>query len=206
MHKLGKGLKKKIKGKKGKEKEDDLFDPAILEQYRRDKAAAAAAAAAKAAASGEDFDPSAEENGSPTAANGATSSAEPGADKKDSEEWEKFKLLTSGNNNCLLSSIKVIFKCLKSRSIDSLLSAYHEQFCWGNSAVFDIISMVFNEFPVHSPSYLLKKSWNGHRTYRWNISMKFQEILLDSFHAGLSFTGYFVLIRMLSESFSLYYY
>ncbi|KAK4003337.1 hypothetical protein OUZ56_005105 [Daphnia magna] len=101
MHKLGKGLKKKIKGKKGKEKEDDLFDPAILEQYRRDKAAAAAAAAAKAAASGEDFDPSAEENGSPTAANGATSSAEPGADKKDSEEWEKFKLLTSGVDTIL---------------------------------------------------------------------------------------------------------
>ncbi|XP_057364494.1 protein stoned-A-like [Daphnia carinata] len=101
MHKLSKGLKKKIKGKKGKEKEDDLFDPAILEQYRRDKAAAAAAAAAKAAASGEDCDPSAEENGSPTAANEATSSTEPGADKKDSEEWQKFKLLTSGVDTIL---------------------------------------------------------------------------------------------------------
>lgn len=96
MHKLGKGLKKKIKGKKGKEKEDDLFDPAILEQYRRDKAAAAAAAAATAAATGEDFDPSAEENGTSTA-NEAAAAAEPGADKKDSEEWQKFKLLTSGN-------------------------------------------------------------------------------------------------------------
>ena len=95
MHKLGKGLKKKIKGKKSKEKEDDLFDPAILEQYRRDKAAAAAAAIA-AAATGEDFDPFAEENGTSTA-NEVAAAAEPSADKKDSEEWQKFKLLTSGN-------------------------------------------------------------------------------------------------------------
>lgn len=92
MHKLSKGLKKKIKGKKGKEKEDDLFDPAILEQYRRDKAAAAAAAAATL---GEDHDPSAEENGSPTTSEAAAAAAEPDKNQ-DSEEWQKFKLLTSG--------------------------------------------------------------------------------------------------------------
>ena len=45
MHKLSKGLKKKIKGKKGKDKEDDLFDPANLEKYRREAQQAAAAAA-----------------------------------------------------------------------------------------------------------------------------------------------------------------
>ena len=97
MHKLTKGLKKKIKGKKGKEKEDDLFDPAILEQYRRDKAAAAAAAAA---ATEEDFDRSAEENGTSTE---AAAAAEPAADKNDSEEWQKFKLLTSGEKLSLVS-------------------------------------------------------------------------------------------------------
>lgn len=91
MHKLGKGLKKKIKGKKSKEKEDDLFDPAILEQYRRDKAAAAAAAAA-ASPPGDDPVQSPGEEGSPTEA----AATEPVADKKDSEEWAKFKLLTSG--------------------------------------------------------------------------------------------------------------
>lgn len=91
MHKLSKGLKKKIKGKKGKEKEDDLFDPAILEQYRREKAAAAVAAAAAAAA--EDSEQNAE--GSPTSPDEGATAAEPS--KPESEEWLKFKLLTSGN-------------------------------------------------------------------------------------------------------------
>lgn len=96
MHKLSKGLKKKIKGKKGKDKEDDLFDPAILEQYRRDKAAAAAAAAATVDDS--EHPTNAEDDGSPASpgASGATA-ADPGAGKPESEEWLKFKLLTSGN-------------------------------------------------------------------------------------------------------------
>ena len=68
-----------------------MFDPAILEQYRRDKAAAAAAAAA-ASPPGDDPVQSPGEEGSPTEA----AATEPVADKKDSEEWAKFKLLTSG--------------------------------------------------------------------------------------------------------------
>lgn len=103
MHKLGKGLKKKIKGKKGKDKEDDWFDPAVLEQYRKEQQArqaaelaAAEAAAEAAAANGEDCGPD-DEEGSSSGATG-TAEAHPSTDKKESEEWLKFKLLTSGKS------------------------------------------------------------------------------------------------------------
>ena len=96
MHKLSKGLKKKIKGKKGKEKEDDLFDPAVLENYRRQKAAEAAAAA-----EAREHQQQATDGSSPTEADeegaAAGAEAEPVNQPEESDEWRKFRLLTSGD-------------------------------------------------------------------------------------------------------------
>jgi hypothetical protein len=96
MHKLSKGLKKKIKGKKGKEKEDDLFDPAVLENYRRQKAAEAAAAA-----EAREHQQPATDGSSPTEADEEGAAAAPEAETakqpEESDEWRKFRLLTSGD-------------------------------------------------------------------------------------------------------------
>ena len=91
MHKIKKGIKKKIKGKKGKHEEDDLFDPEQLEKYRRELEEAKAAKAAAEGGESED----------PTAAAGTSSSE--GKEKKadDDEEWQKFKQLTSGIDQVL---------------------------------------------------------------------------------------------------------
>ena len=109
MHKLGKGLKKKIKGKKGKEKEEDLFDQVSLERevkLRREKEAAAVAAAAAAAeANGQDCEgeepnddceTGAEAAAVTNATGGQESSSSTTEKKVESEEWARFKLLTSG--------------------------------------------------------------------------------------------------------------
>lgn len=74
-----KGIKKKIKGKKDK-KEDDLFDPAQLEKYKRELEET------KKARQQQD-----EESGYAGAA-GASSSG----GHEDDEEWQRFKMLTSG--------------------------------------------------------------------------------------------------------------
>ena len=100
MHKLGKGLKKKIKGKKGKDKDDDYFDPAELERYRREqqaRQAAEAEAAAAAAANGDNDD---EENEQGSGDGGAAAAPQQHDKKEESEEWLKFKLLTSGTQKC----------------------------------------------------------------------------------------------------------
>jgi hypothetical protein len=47
MLKLGKGLKKKIKGKKHKDDSDDLFDPDQLEKLKKELEQKRLAAAAK---------------------------------------------------------------------------------------------------------------------------------------------------------------
>ena len=93
MHKLSKGLKKKIKGKKDKEKED-AFDQAELERYRREAREAAEAAAAAAEnnpknSEGDDSEATGQEIAAAT-------------DKQESEEWLRFKLLTSGTAFYLL--------------------------------------------------------------------------------------------------------
>jgi len=75
MLKIKKGLKKKIKGKKDKGKEDDLFDPEQLEKYRKELEEKRKAAAEE--------DPS------------GSSSA-----PKD-EEWLKFQALTAGVDTIL---------------------------------------------------------------------------------------------------------
>lgn len=75
MLKITKGLKKKKKGKKSKHKEDDLFDSAELEEYRRQQQE-------KKKESGEGNQ------------EGETTNAE-------SEEWLKFKALTSGVDDIL---------------------------------------------------------------------------------------------------------
>jgi len=93
MHKLSKGLKKKIKGKKSKEKEEEL-DHAELVKLRREAQEAAETAAAKAAANS-NANPSDSANGEHSESAGQQQAA--CENKPESEEWLKFKLLTSGN-------------------------------------------------------------------------------------------------------------
>ena len=96
MNKLGKGLKKKIKGNKSKQKEDDL-DRAELEKYRREAAAEATAAAASTASAGSE-----EDQQQPVAASPVAASNPPNA-VEESDEWKKFRLLTSGTNLFIIS-------------------------------------------------------------------------------------------------------
>jgi len=98
MHKLSKGLKKKIKGKKSKEKEEEL-DHAELVKLRREAQEAAESAAAKAAANAD-----ANANASdPAEGDSEATGHQPTAseNKPESEEWLKFKLLTSGVDDIL---------------------------------------------------------------------------------------------------------
>ncbi|XP_014242417.1 titin-like [Cimex lectularius] len=73
MLKIPKGLKKKKKGKKSKHKEEDLFDSAELEQYRKEQQQKL-------------------EQGGCEPAEG---------NDENSEEWQKFKALTSGVDDIL---------------------------------------------------------------------------------------------------------
>lgn len=104
MHKLGKGLKKKIKGKKGKEKEEDLALEREVKLRREKAEAAALAAAAEAATAEANGEICCEEEGEGDdcetgGAQGATATEESTGQKKaESEEWAKFKLLTSGTS------------------------------------------------------------------------------------------------------------
>lgn len=75
MHKITKGLKKKKKTKKHK-KEDDLFDVAELEKYRREHQ--------------QDCECSQQEE-----------SEAQGAGCADNEEWQRFKALTAGVDSIL---------------------------------------------------------------------------------------------------------
>lgn len=100
MHKITKGIKKRIKSKKGN-KGDDLFDPAELEKYRKEKeqreaaAAAAAAAASEEGAEGGDGEAGGEE--------GREGSDEEGP-KEEDEEWQRFNALTAGVDSILKKS------------------------------------------------------------------------------------------------------
>lgn len=78
MLKIPKGLKKKKKGKKSKHKEDELFDSAELEEYRRQQQAK-----------------------QQEAAEGQKEEGEESANHEESEEWLKFKALTSGVDDIL---------------------------------------------------------------------------------------------------------
>ncbi|CAG7824052.1 unnamed protein product, partial [Allacma fusca] len=89
MHKIKKGIKKKIKGKKGKDKEDDLFDPEQLAKYKKELEEAAAAAASAEGNQFENPDPEDEVESQTTKAH------------EEDEEWQKFKLLTSGIDSVL---------------------------------------------------------------------------------------------------------
>jgi len=85
MLKIKKGIKKKIKGKKDKGKdEDDLFDPEQLEKLKRELAE-------KRKAAGETGDDSSE-------AAASSSTAPP---HEQDEEWLKFQALTAGVDNVL---------------------------------------------------------------------------------------------------------
>lgn len=75
MHKITKGLKKKKKTKKHK-KEDELFDAAELEKYRREHQ--------QDCERGQQEEPD-----------------EQGAGSAENEEWQRFKALTAGVDNIL---------------------------------------------------------------------------------------------------------
>ena len=109
MHKLSKGLKKKIKGKKSKEKEEEL-DHAELVKLRREAQEAAESAAAKAAANVD-----ANANASdPAEGDSDATGHQPTAseNKPESEEWLKFKLLTSGNYIYILNPSLILHRLL----------------------------------------------------------------------------------------------
>jgi len=89
MLKIGKGLKKKIKGKKSKH-EDDLFDPEQLAKYRQELEEAKKAAAA---AAGDEGDLSDE--------NEAHHPETSDTGHEEDEEWLKFKQLTGGVDDIL---------------------------------------------------------------------------------------------------------
>lgn len=75
MHKITKGLKKKKKGKKSKNKDEELFKPEELEAYRREHQQAAV-----------------------VSENSESVSASAGSGN---EEWKKFIALTSGVDDIL---------------------------------------------------------------------------------------------------------